>query len=251
MANTDQTVDETQAATPKETRADLFKNITRPGGAISAGFVQQRGGARAPGALSCFVVERRLFALQLYLLLHCLALGDPWDKVLPAGAWARALSKDSIGSEATVSRNWHWLKDRGLVAAQRKGRLLEVRLLSETHPGERRPRPTKPFFALPNAFFLDEIFERLSLAGTSALLIALNAQSNRARFQLPKERAPDWFNISADTLQRGFDELRREGFLHSKLVPKKTPRSRTGLSMVSSYRLLGPFEPSAPDEKRQ
>jgi hypothetical protein len=248
MQTSNEIYDTTQAATPEETRVDLFKNITRRGGAIRAGFVQERGGARAPGPLRLFVGERRLFALQLYLLLHCLALKDPWDKVLPAGAWGRALGKDSIGSEATVSRNWKWLKDKGLVTAERQGRLLEVKLLSEAQPGQLRTRPTKPYFTLPNAFFLEGIFLGLSLAGTAALLIALNAQGSRARFQLPKERAPAWFGISADTLQRGFNELERAEVLHSKLVPKKTPRSRTGVSLVTSYRLLGPFEPSTPDE---
>lgn len=248
MDTSDQNYEEAQAATAEETRADLFKNITRRGGAIRAGFVQERGGARAPGPLHFFVNERRLFALQLYLLLHCLALKDPWDKLLPAGAWARALGKDSLGSEATVSRNWKWLKDKGLVATKRDGRLLEVKLLSEAQPGEPRTRPTKPFFTLPNAFFLDGIFGELSLPGTAALLIALNAQGNQARFQLPKERAPGWFKISADTLQRGFDELESEGLLDAKLIAKKTPRSRMGISMVSSYRLLGPFAPTTPDE---
>jgi hypothetical protein len=248
MTTSDQNNSKTQAATPEETRADLFKNIARKGGAIRSGFVQEYGKARTPGSLHLFVVERRLFSLQLYLLLHCLALKDPWDKVLPAGAWGRALGKDSIKSEATVSRNWKWLKDKGLVTAERKGRLLEVKLLSETHPGQPRTRPTKPFFMLPNEFFTESIFEELSLAGTTALLIALNAQRNQVRFQLPKEHAPDWFRISADTLQRGFDELESKKYLTSKLVPRSTPRSRTGISMVTSYRLLGPFAPETPEE---
>lgn len=102
-------------ATPDSTRDDLLGSQTRRGPAIRSAFLQERGGARAPGPLHRFVRERRLFALQQYLLLHCLALGYPWDAGLPAGTWARALDKTNKGAEGTVSRSWLWLIEQQLV----------------------------------------------------------------------------------------------------------------------------------------
>src|SRR4051812_16342428 len=103
-----------EPATPESTRQDLLGGQTRRGPSIRSAFIQERGGARAPGPLHFFVRERRLFALQLYLLLHCIARSAPWDAALPASTWARALDKTNKGAEGTVSRSWSWLAEHRL-----------------------------------------------------------------------------------------------------------------------------------------
>jgi hypothetical protein len=84
------------------------------------------GGARAAGPLQHFVHEHRLFGLQLYLLLHWLAMGEPWDASLRAMAWARALDKTRPAGEATISRNWTWLGEHQLIRSERRKRLRQV-----------------------------------------------------------------------------------------------------------------------------
>jgi len=153
-------------------------------------------------------------------------------------AWARALDKTRPGAEATISRNWAWLQDQDLVRSERDKRLRRVYLLAEDGSREKYERPTGNYFTLPLAFFLDEWHRKLSLAGTAVLLIAL---SLKPRFQLRTEHAAGWYGISADTLQRGLDQLRDLGLL--EVTPKRiaAPRTRRGWAYVNEYRLLGPF----------
>jgi hypothetical protein len=229
---------EAEVATPRMTREDLLGEQRRPGTPIRSSFLQEHGGERAPGPLHHFVRERRLLALQLYLLLHCIAQGEPWDAWLPAMAWARALDKTKPGAEATVSRNWAWLEDRQLVQSERDKRLRRVYLLEEDGSGREYERAKGHFFMLPLAFFRDEWHQKLSLAGAVVLLIALN---KRAVFQLRKEHEADWYGVSADTLQRGVDELRDHGLI--TITPRRiaAPRTRQGWTVVNEYSLLAPF----------
>ena len=229
---------EAEVATPRMTREDLLGEQHRPGTPIRSSFIQERGGDRAPGPLHHFVRERRLLALQLYLLLHCVAQADPWDAWLPAMAWARALDKTKPGAEATISRNWAWLEDHRLVRSERDKRLRRVYLLEEDGLGAAYERAKGNFFMLPLAFFRDEWHQKLSLAGTTVLLIALN---KRPVFQLRKEHEAGWYGVSADTLQRGLDELRDHGLI--TIAPRRiaAPRTRLGWTVVNEYGLLAPF----------
>lgn len=229
-----------EAATPEETRRDLLGGQTRHGAPIRSSFLQERGGKRAPGPLSLFVRERRLFALQLYLLLHCIARGDPWDAWLPAAVWARALDNTGKGAEGSVSRSWHWLREHRLVRTKRDRRILRVFLRQEDGSGKRYKRSTN-YFVLPLAFFLEGWHARLRLPATAVLLIALNQSRMRTWFELRTQHAADWFDISADTLQRGLDQLREEGLLEVRQRRVKDPRARYGLTTINEYRLLGSF----------
>jgi hypothetical protein len=241
MATTTITVPEVEVATSADTRADVLGSQTRDGAPIRSAFLQERGGDRAPGPLHRFVRERQYFALQLYLLLHCVARGDPWDAWLPAGAWARMLDKTSPTSAAGVSRAWRWLKREQLIRSEREKRILRVWLLREDGSGDAYER-SRDYFTLPLAYFLKEWHTKLSLPGTVALLIALDkSRSSEPWFQLRKEHAAGWFNISADTLQRGLDELQKHGQLVVRQRPIKAPRSPKGWVMVNEYRLIGDF----------
>ena len=242
------------APTPRETLLGLLADQRRAGPPIRSLLLQTRGGDRAPGPLHHFVAERRLFALHLYLLLHCLALADPWDVWLPSGAWARALGNTSKTAEATVSRNWAWLKDKNLVETERDGRILRTYLKRENGSGKDYTRPKGFFFILPLEFFRNEWHTKLSLAATAALLIALDRTRSEQWFQLRKEPAAEWFGISADTLQRGFDELRDEHkLIENRPRTVQDIRARYGVTTVTEYRLLGDFTRGArspsPDEE--
>ena len=151
---------------------------------------QEFGGERRPGPLHLFVNGRRLFALQLYLLLLCLAKGDPWDKEMSGTSWALALDQQGPGAESKVSRNWSWLAGNNLVRTERRGRHLQVFRLHESGNGGEFTRPTGHFFYFPFAYFTTEWHTKLSLAATATLLISLSSSRNKPWFALPSSRQP-------------------------------------------------------------
>lgn len=221
----------------------LLERHTRPGPPISQAFLQTRRGTRAPGPLHRFVLGRQLFALRLYLLLHCLALAEPWDSTRPAGLYARALGKPNPGGEATTSRSWHWLADQRLVRTERHKRMVRAYLLDERGTGEPYTR-SRDFFTLPYAFFREGHYLDLALPGTAVLLIALNLTRNKNKpeeFVLPLEHAAGWYGISADTLQRGLDELQELQLLRVDPRWEILPLSARGGGYVRYYELLGPY----------
>lgn len=234
-----------EPATPAFTRDALLGSQHRGRTAIRSAFVQERGGERAPGPLHKFVRERRLFALQLYLLLHCVASGKPWDYAMPAASWARALDRTNASGEATVSRSWSWLKDQQLVRTKREGRTLRVWLLHEHGTGEEYTR-SRDFFYLPFAFFREAWHTKLDLAGAVVLLLALERSRYQPWFELRTEPASEWFGISADTLQRGLDELQHHNLLRVETRKVRVPKARTGFAIVNSYALLGSFRTPQP-----
>lgn len=201
------------APTSRETVLGLLDGQRRKGPPIRSAFLQERAGKREPGPLRDFVVERRLFAL------------------LPAGAWARALGLTSQSAESTVSRNWRWLKDKKLVRTQRHKRVVDAYLLCEDGSGDEYTR-SRDYFKLPLAFFREGWHEKLSLPATATLLISLNSQRKGESFEL---------RISADTLQRGLDELRDALLVAIRTESKRDVRTRYGVVSVNGYRLLGDF----------
>jgi|GEM_PF-6482431 len=240
---------EVAPATPDETRSDLLGKIERKGPGIKSSFVQEIGGSRKPGPLRYFVEERRPFALNLFLLAHCLALKDPWDVNLPAGAWARALSRQKPGAESTVSRSWAWLREKDLVDTRRSSRFLSVSLKDEGGSGKKRVRPTGGhFFILPNKYFLDAWFEKLNLAGTAVLIVCLSQTRGDEWFTLRPEITSERTGLGKDTLRRGLDRLQDVGLLKADLRKIKDPRSRLGVNQINHYQLALPFRPEADDE---
>jgi hypothetical protein len=229
-----------EPASPDSTRDELLGSQTRRGPAIRAAFLQERGGGRAPGPLHLFVRERRLFALQLYLLLHSIARSDPWDVALPAATWARALDKTGNGAEGTVSRSWRWLAERQLIRTERSKRLVRVYLLSEAGNGDPYTR-SRDFFYFPLAFFREGWHLRLGLAGTAVLLICLAKSSRAAWFQVRTEAQSAWYGVSADTLQRGLDELREADLLQIHPHTVRDSKARYGTTTVNEYLLVGSF----------
>jgi hypothetical protein len=188
-----------------------------------------------------FVVERRLLALQLYLLFHCLPLIKPWDTNLPAGAWARALNKTNPGAEGSISRSWSWLGDEKLVRTERLHRRVRPFLLAEDGSGDVYTR-SKSYFYFPLDFFRENWHAKLKLPATAVLLIGLSRtrkSNNFPWFDLRTEVHSKWYGISPDTLQRGLDELRDAELLHVHSRRVRDNRARFGTTVTNEYVLLG------------
>lgn len=185
---------------------------------------------------------RRPLALDLWLLLHAGAAAPPWDVRQPAMSWGRMLQMaQTSATETTVSRNWSWLEDQKLIRSERDHRMRKVYLLMEDGSGRPFRRATGAgggFFKLPYNYFLQAWNRELKLAGKATLLICL---AQAPTFTLPTEHASGWYGVSADTLQRGLDELRQLGLLKTWQRAKKAPRTRFGYTMENHYALLGPF----------
>lgn len=237
-----------EAASADETLTHLL-NYERQGRSstpLRRLFLQDTSGAGQPAPLPDFISARRGLALDLLLLLHCVAGGSPWDVGLPAGAWARALDMpQTVSSETTISKNWTWLETRQLIRSDRHKRLRRVYLLREDGSGRDYRRPDgrqRGFFHLPFSYFMGRWHKHLKLPGKVVLLIAL---SRDPEFILPAEHASGWYGISADTLQRGLDELRSANLLSVRTSLRKAPAARYGVTQDYHYRLKEPFARAA------
>lgn len=230
-----------EAYTPALLREELLESQDRDRVSIRIDFCQEFGGDRAPGPLHRFVRERRPFALQLYLLLLCVASADPWDKAMSATSWALALDHVNAGAPGTVSRNLAWLREEQLIRTERRGRAVHVYRLHESANGQKYTQPKNKFFYFRFAYFTKEWHRELSLAGTSALLIALSSSALKPWFELPLEQAYKRYAISPDTLRRGLDELRDHDLLKVHQRTVRNARARGGTVRVNQYALLGDF----------
>jgi hypothetical protein len=219
----------------------LLGDQTRRGPVFRSTFLQEHGGQRHPGPLSRFVAERRLFALQLYLLLCCIARAAPWEARLAAHTWALALDKTNPSADGTVSRNWGWLAKNKLVKTEHDHRMVRAYRCLDDASGADYTRPNGNFFYFPLDFFRDGWHKKLELPGTAVLLIALYRSRSEPWFQLIPDRDKDWYGISRDALRDGLDELIDHKLL---LVHQRTVhdvRARFNTTRVNDYLLLPPF----------
>jgi len=238
-------------ATSQETIEHLLMRTHRLTVPIRRSFLQLPEPDRRPGPLAEFITGRRSLALDLWLLLHAGAAAKPWDVSVPAMVWARALGlADTPSSETTISRNWSWLEGRQLVRSERERRMRKVFLLREDGSGRPFVRPSgkeRGFFQLPYAYFRQRWHHELRLAGKATLLICL---AQKPTFSLRTEHAAGWYGVSADSLQRGLDELRELELLQVWQRPKKAPTARYGITYENFYRLQGPFVRTPEDGER-
>lgn len=233
---------DTNAATPEETLNDLLGRSRRRGVPIRRSFLQIEGPPKRPGPLAEFVSGRRATALNLWLLLHAGAAAEPWDVRQPAMSWGRMLEMDHTpATEATISRNWRWLERQRLIRAERDHRVKRIYLLREDGSGEPFTLARgegRGYFKLPYSYFVDRWYLELSLPAKATLLVCL---AQAPTFTLPTEHASGWYGISAATLQRGLDELRKRELLKVWSRAKKAPRTRLGYTCERHYALRGCF----------
>lgn len=121
--------------TQQDTIRDLLKRSKRDHVPIRKTFLQQGAGRiRTPGPLAELCRRQDERALDLYLLFHATASADPFDVVLPAGVWARAigLSATSTSARSAVSKAWRRQEDLRLIRRERSGNFSRVVLLDES-----------------------------------------------------------------------------------------------------------------------
>lgn len=207
-------------------------------------FVQQGAqGSPQPGPLREIVRRHDERALDLYLLFRALASSSPWDVRRDARIWGRAigLATDADGGAAAVSKTWMRLDQTyHLVCRERSGRLARITALNEAGNGLEYAYPSKGYFKLPFAYWTAEEawYYTLSFRAKATLLVAL---SLRPPFVLPAERAPDWYGMSADTVDRGLRELRDAGLLSRTFTTVENWLSPTGKTTLYKFALKPPF----------
>jgi hypothetical protein len=235
-------------ATSHETVEALLRASKRDHLPLRSTFLQGRGTRRddvQPGPLADFVRAHRNRTLELYLLVHAVCSGGDYAVARDSRIWARALGLGSTPSAlSAVSKSWRWLEARALIRRSRAGRLSRIELLREDGSGLPYGHPANEkdtwYFPLPYEFWSAEErwYRQLSLPAIAALLIACSQPSG---FSLPSERAPGWYGISAESLGRGFRELRRAGLLDSDLQRRAAPLAPLGFTEVRRYTLQRPF----------
>lgn len=107
-------------------------------------------------------------------------------------------------------------------------------------PGGRADR-WNTYFVLPDAFWLEGIFARLSLPGLAMLLIIAKETNAKKEMYLPYSKAKEWYGLSAKTVQKGVAELDAEGLLYKREQVITAPLSATGLTTRVWYSLTGEF----------
>ncbi len=238
-----------EPATTNDTVDAIAGSTQRDAFPLRRAFLQQKqGGKSNPGPLASFVAAGDRTGLLLYCLAVTKASKSPWDVSLHSVVWARALGFTNPTGQAArgrVSKTWSRLVDRKLVSRSRRQRMAEFTLLREDGSGEDYTRPTSNFINVPHSLWTegpegDRWYRVLDLPELTFLLIGL---SNLDFFPLPAERGPEYYGISADTIQRGYQGLRRKGLL---TVDKKrilAPLAPEGVTYENRYTLQAPFGP--------
>ena len=209
------------AATPTQTRAMMTRLSAR-------GYVQLRHilvqlpDTNKPRAsiVGRAVHERRHRALLLYLLvLTCWPWLEKNREPLAASVWIRALTPPNGGgltwSPSTLSRAWLDLEEMGLLEPRvRKSRSSVIVPRREDGdapydaPAGRTDR-WNSYFVLPDAYWNEDIFAKLTLPGLAMLLVVAKETSSKKEMYLPYSKAPDWYGISPKSAQNGLADLRQ------------------------------------------
>lgn len=234
-----------QVATQDDTIEALFKRSKRRFVPIRKTFVQQgQGKVRVPGPLASFVAHSDPRALELYLLIHAAASSAPFDVAHPAAVWARALGLPLTKSSCSaVSKALRRIEQLRLITRVRAGSKAKLTLLDEGGNGDAYLHPSgkhQPYFKLSFSYWTSGLHHRLSMPAKAILMISLSLDDD---FILPIEKGPDWYGISADTVQRGLDEISREDLLDIRYVRKKAPLAPLGYTQDRHYTLKPPFGP--------
>lgn len=250
------TEEEETTATPADARKELTRLSARGYTQLRHILVQlpDTEPTRA-SVLGSMLHDRKHRALLLYILL---LTAWPWLKdrrePLEASVWIRALDgkdvsfaeKGNTWSTSTLSRAWSDLRKMNLVTTQREGRLLRVSPRREDggddygSPGGRKDR-WNAYFTLPDDFWNEGWFARLSLPALVMLLVVAKETNQKNEVWFAYANCKDWYGISSKSAQKGIEELIEHGLLHVRKELKKAPLSPTGRSTRSHYSLTGNF----------
>lgn len=246
-------LDDSTPANEDETRSFLLTRSKRTNAPLPKYFIQNpdRKLTQRSAPLAEFVRNGDLRGLRALLFLHAIiSNGDGdngWSTTLPLAVWARVFdtTKTASGrsSSTSATKILTRLVDRDLVSRARTGRArtITVTLLRPDGSGAPFTRPdgkVDKFIKLSNKFWTEGWHEKLDMAATAMLLVALHEKPG---FELPTERMPAWYGWSADTAERGLKTLRDAGLLLVDKRIKKAPLSPTGATEVNIYTLGGAF----------
>lgn len=240
-----------EGSSPEETRRALTKLAGRGYSQLRHILVQLPDKDKPRSStLARMVTERRHRELLLYLLLvSCWSWLSDRDDPLTAGVWTRALTAQGslTWSASTLSRSWKHLEDLGLIEhRERKERLVRVTPRREdaqesyTPPGERTDR-WNTYFILPDSFWLDEWFAKLSLPGLAVLLLVAKETSYREECWFTYNRTNDWYGLKPRTVQKGVKDLRDAGLLLTREETVSAPLSAIGKTTQVYYSLSNEF----------
>lgn len=208
----------------------------------------ERDKARA-STLAKMMHGRKHRALLLYiLLLTCWPWLEKQWKPLEGKVWIRALSASGAPtwSASTLSRAWADLIDLGLVEKRRENRLVRVAPRREDGgdaydaPGGRRDR-WNAYFSLPDTFWNEEIFAKLSLPGLVMLLVVAKETSRQSSVWLTYDNAEEWYGIKPKSAQNGLEELRRLKLVTRTAKTVSAPLAPDGKTVHMHYALTGDF----------
>lgn len=239
-------------ATPADTRAEITRLSARGYTQLRHVMVQlpDRAGPRA-STLARLLHERKHRALLLYmLLLTCW----PWlrerREPLEGAVWIRALTAHGAPtwSPSTLSRSWGELVELGLVkkANKREGRLTRVEPRREDAgadyelPAGRGDR-WNAYFVIPDPFWIDELFAKLSLPALVMMLVIAKETNNKGEFWMTYESVEAWYGIKPKSAQKGITELLDLGIVHRRVESVTAPLSGTGRTVRMWYSLAGPY----------
>lgn len=145
-----------------------------------------------------------------------------------------------------MSRAWTDLAELGLVTKQREHRLVRIVPRREDAgsdydvPGGRRDR-WNAYFALPDEFWTEELFAKLSLPALAMLLVVAKETNARSEVWFTYDNVREWYGITSKSAQKGMSELERLGVLRRRREFVKAPLSPTGSTTRMWYSLTGPY----------
>jgi DNA-binding HxlR family transcriptional regulator len=195
------------------------------------------------------LTARKHRALVVYLmLLMCWPWLKDQRKPLEATVWVRALTTSNglTWSPSTLSRAWNDLAAAGLITREREGRNLRITPRREDAGGDYEiPAGARDrwntYFTLPDTFWLDETFAKLSFPGLAMLLIIAGETSGKPELALPYEWAKQWYGLSAKSVQNGIKDLDAHGLIHKREERIPAPLSPTGFTTRIHYSLTGDY----------
>lgn len=253
-SETDSGQEGAEFSTPAETRASFTKVSARGYTKLRHVLVQIPDGQERGSTVGRMVSKRMHRALLLYLLiLTCW----PWLKdrrvPLPAEAWLRALTAQNAltWSNSTLSRALSDLEQLNLIEKrERVGRAVRITPRREdgqdiyTAPEGLADR-YNTYFTLPDSFWKDEIFAKLSLPGLAMLLVIAKETSKNAEMYVPYEQGQAWYGLKPKTVQNGITELKELEMLTIRTEWKKAPFSAIGRAPRQWYSLRADYSQEA------
>jgi hypothetical protein len=208
-----------------------------------------------PSTVGKLMTARKHRALILYLLLlTCWPWLEGRRDPLAAAVWVRALTtaKGPGWSTSTLSRAWTDLEEADLITRERRGRAMFFLPRREDARADYSPPMGakdrwNTYFVLPDTFWLDETFAKLTFPGLAMLLIIASETSSVAKpeISLAYEWAKDRYGLSAKTAQNGIQDLLNQGLVHKREERIPAPLSPTNYTSRTYYSLIGDYGQAA------